>query len=736
MKTYLWVLLLAVVLLGANKALGAGAPVVIDTVIGQEFSDAFALVQAARTPGLALVGVTTAFYDTEEEARSSLKLLDLVGRPDVPVAVGRPGAPNASPLADWSRGYAARSASPQSATELILDLSKKYAGDLRIIVTGPLTNLAGALKADPALAGRLDQVYIPDVRLDGQVDERLALDLESAQTVFAASIPLTLFDREISSGIVLTRKRILQISESHSPVSGVLLSLAALFAEREESSGQPLCLSSCFPVAFANMPATSEATPKRYQFVRGALFETDQEPCRKVEVVIQTHPSVVVREVIDRIDDANQDFSTTLAQFLLGLGKFSKDSAAKVAEKTAAGLPLPPPPTKLSGADLFRFNLLAYIGHYLDMLKDLPDPAAQESFEHFKETYTRVAKLGWWFPPDFYEAWTFEAIPGQPVALRLGIANPAKVPLTQVRVSFRAGEETGAKTIESASEDVLFDFALPAVTATAELPTAADIRAEFVCRGIQFNLADRVPIRMASSLEATAIRPSSCALEVRLEAKDTGANAMPPLHLTAWTGAGGESGAAKEVLPSITRETWTSLKPVRAATTEYEQVHLSLDREGPPTAIHRRLEALMPPADSTILIEPVGPSTSACEAVERKGKLGWSTDILKGDDSVEFRVLPHTFPQEASPPLRVTVQYFSDGDDFDSYRIEAATQSAVYQPVTGWMMKPEHREWRADRLRLSPKTEAMFRSGAVRWLRVVAGPDGDEIVRWVSVAAE
>ncbi|CAK8682907.1 unnamed protein product [Clavelina lepadiformis] len=42
----------------------------------------------------------------------------------------------------------------------IIELSKQYAGKLKIVATGPLTNLALAVKLDPDLPNRLDALYV------------------------------------------------------------------------------------------------------------------------------------------------------------------------------------------------------------------------------------------------------------------------------------------------------------------------------------------------------------------------------------------------------------------------------------------------------------------------------------------------------------------------------------------------------------------------------------------------
>src|SRR5579862_4456817 len=83
-----WIMLLAA---GAAWAQGqAVAKILIDTDIGDDVDDAFALALALRSPEIVLHGVTTVFGDTQARARLAKHLLRVYGRDDIPVAAGEP----------------------------------------------------------------------------------------------------------------------------------------------------------------------------------------------------------------------------------------------------------------------------------------------------------------------------------------------------------------------------------------------------------------------------------------------------------------------------------------------------------------------------------------------------------------------------------------------------------------------------------------------------------------------
>src|SRR5689334_23174909 len=73
---------------GATNAVSTPQPVIIDTDIGDDIDDAFALALALKSPELKVVGVTTTFGNTEMRAKLVDRYLKAVGRSDIPVFAG------------------------------------------------------------------------------------------------------------------------------------------------------------------------------------------------------------------------------------------------------------------------------------------------------------------------------------------------------------------------------------------------------------------------------------------------------------------------------------------------------------------------------------------------------------------------------------------------------------------------------------------------------------------------
>jgi purine nucleosidase len=137
-------------------------PLLLDVDTG--IDDALAILYAIASPAPELVAITAVhgnapLADTERNTRA---ILELAGRSDVPVALGRP-TPLLRPLQTSPEthgphgiGYAVLPEpsvrpSAQLASELIVEAARSEPGRLTLVTLGPLTNLAIAVLAEPRL---------------------------------------------------------------------------------------------------------------------------------------------------------------------------------------------------------------------------------------------------------------------------------------------------------------------------------------------------------------------------------------------------------------------------------------------------------------------------------------------------------------------------------------------------------------------------------------------------------
>lgn len=133
--------------------------VVIDTDIGDDIDDAFALALALKSPELKVLGLTTTFGNTEMRARLVDRYLKAVGRSDIPVFAG-PATKTNNEMSQAA--YAKRDPEKKfgDGAEFILRAAREHPGQVTLIGIGPLSTVEAAIKRDPAVFKKLKRVVI------------------------------------------------------------------------------------------------------------------------------------------------------------------------------------------------------------------------------------------------------------------------------------------------------------------------------------------------------------------------------------------------------------------------------------------------------------------------------------------------------------------------------------------------------------------------------------------------
>jgi purine nucleosidase len=178
--------------------------VIIDTDIGDDVDDAFALALAVTSSELELLGVTTTFGDTETRAKIADRFFAEVGRTGIPVFAGKPtSTQNPMSQRKYAAGGFSAKASHGDAVAFLLDEIRKYPGEITLIAIGPLMNVGAAIDRDAATFRKLKRVVLMggsirrgygDLGYTEPVppmpEWNILNDVVSAQKLFAAGVPL------------------------------------------------------------------------------------------------------------------------------------------------------------------------------------------------------------------------------------------------------------------------------------------------------------------------------------------------------------------------------------------------------------------------------------------------------------------------------------------------------------------------------------------------------------------
>jgi len=195
--------------------------IILDVDTGTD--DALAIMLAVKSPELELLGCTTVAgnHTVDLTTRNTLYVLETAGRPDIPVAMGatRPLTRRLTiatyfhgpeGLADVTVKPPTASAIAQAAPNYLIEMANRYPGELTLIATGPLTNLAIALLLDPHFGRKLKSLVIMGgaVQTKGNItptaEANFYNDPEAAQVVLQSGANITLVGLDVTHETRLT----------------------------------------------------------------------------------------------------------------------------------------------------------------------------------------------------------------------------------------------------------------------------------------------------------------------------------------------------------------------------------------------------------------------------------------------------------------------------------------------------------------------------------------------------
>lgn len=193
-------------------------PVILDTDIGDDIDDTWALALLLKSPELDLKLVVGDFGQAQYRARLLAKLLARAGRSEVPVGVGLDIAPRGDGRqAAWVKDYDLKSYPGKvsaDGVQALIDTVMNSPQPVTLICIGPVPNIAEALKREPRIAGHARFVGMQgSVRAGyGGAKQPLAewnvkCDPKACQQVFTAAWDITITPLDTCGLVTLTGEK-------------------------------------------------------------------------------------------------------------------------------------------------------------------------------------------------------------------------------------------------------------------------------------------------------------------------------------------------------------------------------------------------------------------------------------------------------------------------------------------------------------------------------------------------
>jgi inosine-uridine nucleoside N-ribohydrolase len=194
---------------------------------------------ALRSPEVEVIGLTTIFGNgaTHLMTTNALRLLEIAGRTDIPVAhgadhplVGLYERPPTFVHGDDGQGNVnlpPPDSAPLdiSAAAFIIQQVTAHPGDITLLTIGPLTNLALALRLQPGIATKVKSVVvmggnaIASGNATPAAEANIYKDPEAADIVLGAEWPLTMVGLDVTRHVVFTDAHMAQLTASDNPLA-------------------------------------------------------------------------------------------------------------------------------------------------------------------------------------------------------------------------------------------------------------------------------------------------------------------------------------------------------------------------------------------------------------------------------------------------------------------------------------------------------------------------------------
>ena len=210
--------------------------------------DAIAILLAAHSPTLTLEAITTVAGNqtVEKMARNALRVCSLAGIRDVPIAAGmtRPLVRELRVAADihGSSGLDGPTLpepdlalAPLHAVDLLIEKLLASDGDITLVATAPLTNIATALRREPRIIPKIQEIVLMGGAIGvgnttPAAEFNIYVDPEAAHAVFTCGRPLTMIGLDVTHQAQATPAVRERIRALGTPVAQLVDGLLEFFA--------------------------------------------------------------------------------------------------------------------------------------------------------------------------------------------------------------------------------------------------------------------------------------------------------------------------------------------------------------------------------------------------------------------------------------------------------------------------------------------------------------------------
>ncbi|HEV2418725.1 MAG TPA: nucleoside hydrolase [Terriglobia bacterium] len=306
--------------------------IILDTDIGTDIDDAFALALILSSPEFELLGVTTDHGLTQKRAQIVCRMLYEAGRDDVPVAVGRQTPQQIGKDTElagywsqfhWGEGFTKKRPADTPAADFIIETLRKYPHEVTLFLIGPMPNIGDILKKDPdalklakhiyAMFGSFNRGYDQNNYTTNQqppsgaaysvnpvpsAEYNVAMDVESAKLFAASGAAITYAPLDINTFLIMPEDDQDKIWRRRSPLTDALGSLHSLWSTGTPS--RPWVVFDCSPVGIALWPDLFTTRPAHVRVIDGGFTVIDESKPANSEIAQSINKDEFLNRLLKR----------------------------------------------------------------------------------------------------------------------------------------------------------------------------------------------------------------------------------------------------------------------------------------------------------------------------------------------------------------------------------------------------------------------------------------------------
>lgn len=284
-------------------------PVILDTDIGGDIDDAYALAQVLHSPELKLLGVTTVAGDTVARARLAAKLLVVAGRPEIPVYAGTSTAPQYIAQTEWAKDFTSPALHLAGGVEFMREQIDAHPGKITLIAVGELTNIAALLDAEPGIGAKIKAIALMggSVRrgyAPGSAPEpewNIKSNIVAARTVFTSGVPLLVAPLDSTADLKLTPEWRVEIFSHGTPLNDALASLDFIWTHTNTWKGDMPTLFDELAVALVATPDILPLTPLHLEVADDGLTREIADRAPNAQVALTSKPAAFLEYFTARL---------------------------------------------------------------------------------------------------------------------------------------------------------------------------------------------------------------------------------------------------------------------------------------------------------------------------------------------------------------------------------------------------------------------------------------------------